>query len=77
MSIVFKIEFKTDLKLYFVYYNAKNNILSLKILFVGYRRFLQYVQYVQYELYEPILNRLILFYFSLHIIFTHKNLFGF
>ena len=28
-SIVFKIEFKTNLKFYFVSYNAKNNILSL------------------------------------------------
>ena len=27
--IVFKIEFKTNLKFYFVSYNAKNNILSL------------------------------------------------
>ena len=34
--IVFKIEFKTSLKFYFVSYNAKNNILSLKILFDGY-----------------------------------------
>jgi len=34
--IVFKIEFKTNLKFYFVSYNAKNNILSLKILFDGY-----------------------------------------
>ena len=28
-GIVFKIEFKTNLKFYFVSYNAKNNILSL------------------------------------------------
>ena len=35
-GIVFKIEFKTSLKFYFVSYNAKNNILSLKILFDGY-----------------------------------------
>ena len=38
--IVFKIEFKTILKFYFVSYNAKNNILSLKILFDGYNYFL-------------------------------------
>ena len=36
--IVFKIEFKTSLKFYFVSYNTKNNILSLKILFVGYNK---------------------------------------
>ena len=36
-SIVFKIEFKTNLKFYFVSYNAKNIILSLKIIFVGYK----------------------------------------
>ena len=34
--IVFKIEFKTSLKFYFTAYNTKNNILSLKILFVSY-----------------------------------------
>ena len=39
MCIVFKIEFKTSLKFYFVSYNAKNNILSLKILFDGYIMF--------------------------------------
>ena len=34
--IVFKIKFEINLKFYFVSYNAKNNILSFKILFVGY-----------------------------------------
>ena len=42
--IVFKIEFKTSLKFYFVFYNAKNNILSLKILFVGYKKNLGFWQ---------------------------------
>ena len=36
ISIVFKIKFETNLKFYFVSYNTKNNIMSLKILFVGY-----------------------------------------
>ena len=40
--IVFKIEFKTSLKFYFVSYNTKNNILSLKILFVGYNCFFNF-----------------------------------
>ena len=37
ISIVFKIEVETNLNFYFVSYNAKNNILSLKILFDGYK----------------------------------------
>ena len=34
-SIVFKIEFEINLKFYFVYYNTKNNIFNLNIIF-GY-----------------------------------------
>ncbi len=35
-----KIKFETNLKFYFVTYNTKNKILSLNILFVGYKRVL-------------------------------------
>ena len=35
-SIVFKISNETNLIFHFTAYNAKNNILSLKILFDGY-----------------------------------------